>query len=130
MKLLLDTGCWLWMQADPARFAPPARRLVEDPDNVLLLSPVSAWEIAAKVASGHLGLPAPPEEYVPDRMKTSGVDALPLQHSHALEAGALPWHHRDAFDRLLIAQARVEDLAILTADRRFADYDVRIVWAD
>lgn len=130
MNLLLDTRCWLWMQAAPERFAPGARRLVEDPENVLLLSPVSAWEIATKVSAGRLSLPVPPAEYVPSRMKSSGVDALPLQHSHALEAGALPWHHRDPFDRLLIAQARVEGLPILTADRRFADYDVDLHWAD
>ncbi len=130
MKLLLDTKCWLWMQATPERFAPKARSLVDDPDNVLLLSPVSAWEIAARYASGHLGLPVPPAEYVPSRMKSSGVDALPLQHSHAVEAGALPWHHDDPFDRLLIAQARVEGLAVLTADRRFVDYGIEVIPAE
>ena len=130
MTLLLDTQCWLWMQAAPERFSPAARQMLDDPDNVLLLSPVSAWEIADKVASGHLTLPVPPEEYVPSRMKSSGVDALPLQHSHGLQAGALPGHHRDPYDRLLIAQAMVEDLPMLSADRRLADYDIRVYWAD
>lgn len=130
MKLLLDTRCWLWMQATPERFSPTARQMVEDRDNVLLLSPVSAWEIAAKHASGRLVLPLPPQEYVPMRMKSSGVDALPLQHSHALQAATLPWHHRDPFDRLLIAQAQVEGLPILSADRRLEAYDVRVERAD
>ena len=130
MKLLLDTHCWLWMQASPERFSPGAQALVDDPDNVLLLSPVSAWEISTKYALGRLTLPIPPAEYVPSRMKSSGVDALPLQHSHALQVASLPWHHRDPFDRLLIAQAQVESLPILSADRTFAAYDVQVHWAD
>ena len=130
MKVLLDTGCWLWMQAAPERFSESARGLVDDPDNVLLLSPVSAWEIATKHAAGRLTLPAAPADYVPSRMKSSGVDALPLQHSHALQVATLPWHHRDPFDRLLIAQAQVEGLPILSADRQLAAYDVELYWAD
>lgn len=130
MKLLLDTRCWLWMQATPERFSDAARELVDDPDNVLLLSPVSAWEIATKYAAGSLTLPSPPDDYVPSRMKSSGVDALPLQHSHALQVARLPWHHRDPFDRLLIAQAQVEGLPILSADRALAAYDVQLYWAD
>jgi PIN domain nuclease of toxin-antitoxin system len=130
VKLLLDTQCWLWMQASPARFSSGAWTLVDDPDNVLLLSPVSAWEISTKYALGRLTLPIPPAEYVPSRMKSSGVDALPLQHSHALQVATLPWHHRDPFDRLLIAQAQVEGLPILSADRNLAAYDVQVHWAD
>ena len=130
MKLLLDTECWLWMQATPERFSSGARALADDPDNVLLLSPVSAWEISTKYALGRLTLPIPPAEYVPSRMKSSGVDALPLQHSHALQVATLPWHHRDPFDRLLIAQAQVEGLPILSADRNLAAYDVQVHWAD
>jgi PIN domain nuclease of toxin-antitoxin system len=130
LKLLLDTQCWLWMQATPERFSETARLQIDDPDNVLLLSPVSAWEIATKHALGRLTLPTPPAEYVPSRMKSSGVDALPLQHSHALQVATLPWHHRDPFDRLLIAQAQVEDIPILSADRQLADYDVQVHWAD
>ncbi len=126
MKLLLDTHCWLWMQATPERFSSAARALVDDPDNVLLLSPVSAWEISTKYALGRLSLPVPPAEYVPSRMKSSGVDALPLQHSHALQVATLPWHHRDPFDRLLIAQAQVEGIPVLSADRKLAADDVRV----
>jgi PIN domain nuclease of toxin-antitoxin system len=130
MKLLLDTRTWLWMQASPERFSPEAREMVDNQDNVLLLSPVSAWEIASKYALGRLTLPVPPAEYVPSRMKSSGVDALALQHSHALQVASLPWHHQDPFDRLLIAQAQVEGLPILSADRQLAAYDVELQWAD
>ncbi len=130
MKLLLDTQCWLWMQATPERLSSRAREMVDDQDNVLLLSPVSAWEISTKYALGRLTLPIPPAEYVPSRMKSSGVDALPLQHSHALQVATLPWFHRDPFDRLLIAQAQVEDLPILSADKKLAPYDVQVHWAD
>jgi PIN domain nuclease of toxin-antitoxin system len=118
------------MQADPEQFSPEARRIVDDNDTVLLLSPISAWEIATKYALGRLILPVPPWEYVPSRMKSSGVDALPLQHSHALQVAALPWHHRDPFDRLLIAQAQVEGLPILSADRQLEAYDVEVRRAD
>jgi PIN domain nuclease of toxin-antitoxin system len=118
------------MQASPGQFSTSARQLVDDIDNVLLLSPVSAWEIASKYALGRLTLPVTPEEYVPSRMKSSGVDALPLQHSHALQVATLPWHHRDPFDRLLIAQAQVEGLPILSADRQLEAYDVEIHRAD
>lgn len=130
MKLLLDTQVWLWMQAWPERFSPTARETVDEQEGVLLLSPVSAWEISTKYTLGRLSLPLPPAEYVPSRMKSSGVDALPLQHSHALQVAELPWHHRDPFDRLLIAQAQVEGLAILSADRQLAAYDVQLHWAD
>ena len=130
MKLLLDTPCWLWMQASPEHFSSRAREMLDDPDNVLLLSPVSAWEIATKYALGRLTLPIPPAEYVPSRMKSSGVAALPLQHSHALQVASLPWHHQDPFDRLLVAQAQVEGLPILSAERRLAAYDVQLHWAD
>ena len=130
MKLLLDTQVWLWMQASPQRFSSATRQIMDDQENVLLLSPVTAWEISTKYALGRLTLPIPPAEYVPSRMKSSGVDALPLQHSHALQTAVLPWHHRDPFDRLLIAQAQVEDLPILSTDRQLAAYDVQVHWAD
>ncbi len=130
MKLLLDTQVWLWMQASPERFSSTAREMVDNQDNVLLLSPVSAWEIATKYVLGRLTLPIPPAEYVPSRMKSSGVDALALQHSHALQVATLPWHHQDPFDRILIAQAQVEGLPILSADRQLAAYDVQVQQAD
>jgi PIN domain nuclease of toxin-antitoxin system len=129
LKILLDTHCWLWMVAQSQRLSPTTRALVEDPENQLLLSAASSWEIAIKYALGKLPLPMPPAEYVPSRMATSGLSPLPVQHSHALLAGSLPRHHGDPFDRLLIAQAQIEKVTILTADRQFEAYDADLLWA-
>jgi len=129
MRILLDTQCWLWMQVSPERFSPSALIQIEDPGNELLLSAASSWEIAVKVGLGKLSLPLPPADYVPDRLMSSGVTGLPVDHSHALHVATLPAHHRDPFDRLLIAQAQLEGLTILTADREFSQYDVQLAEA-
>lgn len=129
MRLLLDTHCWLWMQTAPERFSAESGALVADPENELLFSAASAWEIAIKYSLGKLPLPSAPADYVPDRMATSVVVALPVVHAHALEVAALPPHHRDPFDRLLIAQARLEQIPLLTADRQLEPYDVELRWA-
>lgn len=114
------------MQASPERFSATALRRIEDLENELFLSAASSWEIAIKAALGKLPLPMPPADYVPDRMRSSGVVGLPIEHSHALHVASLPPHHRDPFDRLLIAQAQLERLTLLTADSKIAQYDVRI----
>ena len=129
MKILLDTHCWLWMAASLQRFSDSARALVETRDNDLYLSAASAWEIAIKHSLGKLRLPEPPVRYVPSRLGATGTTALPIEHSHALHVATLPPHHRDPFDRLLVAQAQLEDLPILTADPVFARYDVTIITA-
>ncbi|HSH61464.1 MAG TPA: type II toxin-antitoxin system VapC family toxin [Acidimicrobiales bacterium] len=113
----------------PERLGDHARRLIEDPTNPVLLSAASSWEIAVKFALGKLFLPESPETYVPDRMRTSGVTALAVQHSHALRVADLEHHHRDPFDRLLVAQAQIEDLVLMTADPVFGAYDVETVAA-
>ena len=130
MRILLDTQTWLWMQVGPDRLNDDALTLLEDPDQELLLSAASSWEIAIKVALGKLALPTAPAVYVPDRMRSSGVAGLPVTHPHALAVAALPRHHRDPFDRLLVAQAQLEDLTLLTADRVFESYDVSVRWSD
>lgn len=117
------------MQAQSTRLSPPTRALLQDPENQLFLSAASSWEIAIKYALGKLPLPLPPMEYVPSRMETSGTSPLPVQHSHALQAGSLPLHHADPFDRLLIAQAQLEKLKILTVDGQFEAYEVELLWA-
>jgi PIN domain nuclease of toxin-antitoxin system len=129
MKVLLDTHCWLWMQAKSQRLSPATRVLLEDPENQLFLSAASSWEIAIKYALGKLPLPLPPTEYVLSRMASSGTLSLPIQQIHALLAGGLPQHHSDPFDRLLIAQAQAENLTLLTADSQFEAYEVDLYWA-
>ncbi len=129
MRLLLDTQCWLWMQVNPDRFDERMTELLVDPANSLALSAASSWEIAIKYALGKLPLPAPPTRYVPDRLRNAGVDPLPVSHAHALAVAELPDHHRDPFDRLLVAQARMEGLTLVTADRMLGRYDVEIMLA-
>jgi PIN domain nuclease of toxin-antitoxin system len=126
VRLLLDTQVWLWMLAAPERLSAGGRRLVLSLDHELLLSAASAWEIAIKHALGKLKLPGKPAELVPEWMTRTGVTPLAVLHRHALHVAALPPHHRDPFDRMLVAQAQLEQLAILTADRQFARYDVTV----
>jgi PIN domain nuclease of toxin-antitoxin system len=127
MRLLVDTQCWLWMSLAPERFSPRARRIVEDRSHTLYLSAASAWEIAIKHGLGKLRLPEPPAAYVPSRLASLGVHPLAIEHTHALRVSTLPPHHRDPFDRLLVAQAQAEELAILTADRTLRAYDVDVI---
>ena len=127
MRVLLDTHVWLWMAAAPERLSPAARALVVAPENELLLSAASAWEIAIKHGLGRLTLPEAPETFVPRVVAQLGVTPLPVHHRHALRVASLPSHHRDPFDRLLVAQAQLEGVPILTADRNFAGYDVPVL---
>ncbi len=126
MRLLLDTHVFLWLLAEPERLGSRLGAL-ENPDNDLLLSAVSSWEIAIKASVGRLNLPEDPKRYVPDRMRAIGAEPLPVQHNHALAVGDLPGLHRDPFDRLLVAQARDLGLHIVTADRQIARYDVETI---
>ena len=129
MRILLDTQCWLWIGAATRRLSSASRDILADPANEVLMSAVSAWEIAIKFALGRLDLPEPPHSFVPSRMQLSGALPLAIDHLHALEVARLPMHHRDPFDRLLIAQAQVEDIAVMTADQKFEPYDIQIFWA-
>jgi PIN domain nuclease of toxin-antitoxin system len=129
MRLLLDTQVWLWLQSEPERVIPSVRDALADPQNELLLSAASAWEIAIKHGLGKLPLPLPPEQYVPARMELSDTASLPVSAAHALRVASLPVHHRDPFDRLLLAQAQLERISLVTADRQLAPYDVELIWA-
>jgi PIN domain nuclease of toxin-antitoxin system len=117
------------MHAAPERLSARTRRFVTDAENELLFSVASSWEIAIKYSTGKLVLPAAPAKYVPSRLADGEFVTLPITHSHALRVAALRRHHRDPFDRLLVAQCEVEGLPILTADRQFAAYGVKVMWA-
>jgi PIN domain nuclease of toxin-antitoxin system len=125
--ILVDTHVFLWMQTSPARLL-SARDLVDDSNTTVLLSAVSSWEIAIKWSLGRFPLPEPPDKYVPDRMQRSAVSPLPVLHTHALAVAQLPMHHRDPFDRLLVAQALTEQIALVTADPAIRAYDVPLIW--
>ena len=130
MRVLLDTQAWIWMLMAPERFSLESLRIVEDSKNELVLSAASAWEIGIKHGLGRLELPGAPESVIPDLMLRSGVEPLTISHAHALRAGALPPHHRDPFDRILVAQAQLESLPILTSDPLLSQYDVTVIEAE
>ncbi|MCB0915734.1 MAG: type II toxin-antitoxin system VapC family toxin [Actinobacteria bacterium] len=119
MRLLLDTHALLWWLAD-APLSTVARDLIADPTNVVYVSAASGWEISVKTALGKLVAPDDLESSLTD----CNFDSLPISFSHALAAGRLPPHHRDPFDRMLIAQAQHEGLTLITRDPRFEPYDV------
>lgn len=114
------------MVAAPERFRSTARAMVEDSRNELILSAASTWEIAIKVGIGTLTLPGPVETVVPEMIAASGVSLLAVGHHHTLRVAALPPHHRDPFDRLLVAQAQLEDVPVMTADEGIGAYDVDV----
>jgi len=130
MTVLLDTHCWLWWVAVPEKLSDNARGQIADKDNTVLLSAASSWEMAVKYSIGKLKLPEPPGAFVPSRLARDRMAALAIEHAHALHVAQLPLHHHDPFDRLLIAQAQVESIPIMTVDRQFEQYDVEIIWGD
>lgn len=128
MKVLLDTHVLLWWITDSDRLSERARQVMEDGANELYFSAGSGWEIAIKARLGKLRLPEEPERFIAEQLNLNAILPLPVHMSHALRVYNLPEHHRDPFDRLLVAQAQLEDLPILTSDSIIADYDVRIIW--
>lgn len=128
MRLLLDTEIWLWSLTTPERMSDEARDALEDAANEQYLSAASSWEISIKAALGKLPLPDAPARFVPSRMARMGVHGLAVEHPHAWRVYDLPPHHKDPFDRLLIAQALVEDLTIVSADLQFRNYAVKLMW--
>lgn len=124
MRVLLDTHIFLWLHTEPERLG-DHMDLMEDQRNTALVSAVVSWEIAIKNGLGRLPLPEPPERYVPERLRAIGAESLPIEHTHALAVAKIPLLHRDPFDRLLVAQAGLLDLPILTADPQIAAYPVR-----
>lgn len=129
MNVLVDTHAWIWSLASPERLSAEARTVLSSRRNVVYLSAASAWELAIKAALGKIELPEPFEAFVPSRMARLGITPLPVTHAHALRVSSLPPHHRDPFDRLLVAQAIVERLPILTADAAFERYGIELIRA-
>lgn len=128
MRFLLDTATFLWVISDAPDLSTHARELFVDPGNEVYLSAVSAWEIAVKFALGRLPLPEPPERFVPSQRKQHGIDSLPLDEESALHLARLPLLHKDPFDRMLVGQAIVHGLVILTPDRLVTQYPIRTMW--
>ena len=128
MRFLLDTHTLLWCFNDSPSLTPQARNLIEDGRNEILVSAASAWEIATKV---RLGKFPTGEELVSELdlyLAQLGFETLPISLDHAVRAGGLTGEHRDPFDRMLIAQAQIENLKIISNDRIFDDYRVPRIW--
>lgn len=128
MRALLDTHTFLWWVADDSRLSDSARDIIAEPNNTLVLSAASAWEIVIKVRTGKLILPEEPEYYIPSRLASNQFESLPIHLSHALQVSQLPDYHRDPFDRIIIAQSQVEQIPILTLDNLIAQYPISTIW--
>jgi PIN domain nuclease of toxin-antitoxin system len=123
VRLLLDTHVLIWALSLDERLVAAIADLLEDPANEVHVSAASAWEVAIKRALGQLQAP----EDLAEAINSVGFGSLPITVGHALRAGGLPAHHRDPFDRMLVAQAQIEGLAIVTRDEQIARYDVATV---
>lgn len=128
MKVLLDTCTFLWLGLDSPELTETARKTVADNANEVFLSVVSTWEIAVKAGLGRLPLPRPVETYVPDLRARLGVESLPVDEETTLHLLKLPDLHRDPFDRMLVCQALVYGMTILTPDKGITQYPVRAAW--
>jgi PIN domain nuclease of toxin-antitoxin system len=128
MKLLLDTCAFLWIVADAPRLSRRARDLFQSPDNEVYLSAASAWEIAVKYGLGRLPLRNPPERFVREMREAHAVAPLAIDEESALHVSRLPALHRDPFDRMLVSQAIVHGLTILTPDPLITQYPGRTAW--
>ena len=128
MKLLLDTHILLWWITNDPQLSAKARVLISEGHNTLYWSAASSWEVSIKYALGRMPFPEAPEQFLPHEIEKNRIESLPIIDAHAFRAAQLPHHHRDPFDRMLIAQAQVESLALLSNDRQLNHYDVEIHW--
>ncbi|HEX7957359.1 MAG TPA: type II toxin-antitoxin system VapC family toxin [Pyrinomonadaceae bacterium] len=128
MRLLLDTHAFLWFLMGDPRLSASARALIQDVANERLLSVGSLWEMAIKTSLGKLALSAPFDVLIPQQLAINGVEPLGISVEHTAVVSTLPFHHRDPFDRLIIAQATVESIPIVSMDTAFDMYAVKRLW--
>jgi PIN domain nuclease of toxin-antitoxin system len=128
VRFLLDTHVFLWAIAEPSRLSDRVRRWLDDGDNEAWVSIASVWEIAIKTGLGRLRLPSDLGGFLARHLVASHLRLLPLGLEHAVAVRDLPLHHRDPFDRLLIAQSRIERLALISHDARLKAYAIDVLW--
>jgi PIN domain nuclease of toxin-antitoxin system len=128
VRLLLDTHAFIWWANNDPQLSTPARIAVGDRANEIFLSSVSTWEMAIKVAIGKLTLSATVPVVVASQVSQYQFIPLPINYEHTYQVETMPLHHTDPFDRLLIAQALVENLLIVTCDSKFGPYGVSTLW--
>ena len=128
MRLLLDTHTFIWWDSEPSRLSQQARAAIENPTNTLLLSVASAWEMQIKSQLGKLQFKLPLAEVIESQCQTNQIEILPIKLSHILEINHLPTHHKDPFDRLLIAQSIVEKATLVSGDPIISQYSAQLIW--
>lgn len=128
MKVLLDTHTFLWWIANEPQLSPRVRQIMAEPDTEPFLSAASGWEMAIKSRLGKLKLPADLQGFVAEQLCINAIQVLPIHLTHALHVYTLPDHHRDPFDRILVAQSQLEKLPILTGDPLIIQYAVTTIW--
>jgi PIN domain nuclease of toxin-antitoxin system len=128
MKILLDTHTFIWWSSAPERLSDKGIALCQDTDNALLLSVASVWEMQIKMQLGKLKLDLPLKELIASQQEKNNLQVLPVELGHVLELNNLPFHHNDPFDRLLIAQAKSEDALLMSKDKVFSAYPVKLIW--
>ena len=128
MRVLLDTHAFLWFVLGDAKLSHTARSYIEEPQNDKLISPASYWEIAIKISLGKYILPQSYEDFMREGIDGNGFIILPIGPRHTAAVADLPFHHRDPFDRLIIAQAKIEQIAVVSADSDFDAYRVTRIW--
>lgn len=128
MRLLLDTHVLLWWDSEPSKIPPSTLQILENPENSLWISIVSLWEIQIKTQLGKLKLNLPLQDLVAQQQQINGLQLLPIDLRHILALEALPYHHKDPFDRLLIAQSIAENLVCVSADSVFQQYAIPLLW--
>ena len=128
MKLLLDTHVFIWWDSNPAKLSKKTLALCSDPGNTLFLSVVSVWEMQIKMQLGKMKLAFPLQDIIREQQKENGLQIIPVELAHVLSLQSLPAHHKDPFDRLLIAQARAESAVLVSKDKTFLKYQMDIAW--
>ena len=128
MKLLLDTHTFLWFVNNSPGLTTQARDLLEDEFNELYLSAASAWEMAIKSSMGRLQLPAPVVTFIPTQLQINDIHWLPIEFAHLGVVETLPFHHKDPFDRLLVAQSLAEQMPLVSGDPKLDAYGVQRLW--
>jgi PIN domain nuclease of toxin-antitoxin system len=128
VNALLDTQALLWHYLDDPRLTPAARGAIADPANRILVSPASHWEIAIKLSTGKYTLHLPSPDFVQESIFDNGFAILPIEPRQTAELVALPYHHRDPFDRMIVVQSMAESMAVVSSDPIFDQYGVRRIW--
>ena len=128
MNLLIDTHTFLWFIAGSEKLSNQAKNLIEDETNQVYLSVASLWELANKVSLGKLSFSEPFEDFIPEQLNNNSIELLGIDTRHASKVASLPFHHRDPFDRLLVAQALSNEIPMISADEMLDLYGINRIW--